>query len=428
MSAAGGSVLGTSPGIVAFAFQPKRSAASTSGLRADLHAQRGEHRVARVGEASRGTSRRTTRRSRSRAPRRRSIACVSTGNSVDGFTTPRSSAAVVVTILNVEPGGCGAEKAMPASARTSPLRGSSAATPPSRPASADHGRLLEAGVDRRPHRPGRGRGFARASTRPPGEQLAARAPAQPLLEHLLEAASAPPASPRGKPCAYSARARRRSPRRHAARRSSPRSPTSGERARSAPAPRRAPCRQRAERRRAPAARSPAGAARRGRSSGNTSRGDQATRSSDDRDPHVAAVASRTRASATHDRDGAPCRRPPVGSSGSSCVAVAVAAGALVGAPELGQRVGARAARARAARTWRGSRRAARPRRTRAPLAPRRCRRSPHEQPADERDSREPGQRGQGTVGEAPAARWGDASSTYGSPASMVVRGTPQRGR
>ena len=63
------------------------------------------------------------------------MAWVSTGNSVEGFTSLRSSAAVVVTILKVEPGGCGAENAIPASARTSPLRGSSAATPPSRPAS-----------------------------------------------------------------------------------------------------------------------------------------------------------------------------------------------------------------------------------------------------------------------------------------------------
>ena len=39
-------------------------------------------------------------------------------------------------ILKTEPGGCGAEKATPASPRTSPSRGRSTATPPNRPASA----------------------------------------------------------------------------------------------------------------------------------------------------------------------------------------------------------------------------------------------------------------------------------------------------
>ena len=54
----------------------------------------------------------------------------------ESFTFFASSAAAVVTILNTDPGGCGAENAMPASARTSPERVSRAATPPSRPARA----------------------------------------------------------------------------------------------------------------------------------------------------------------------------------------------------------------------------------------------------------------------------------------------------
>ena len=63
-------------------------------------------------------------------------ALVSTGNWSPSLTFFFSSAAAVVMILNVEPGGWGAEKATPARARTSPLRGSRAAMPPSRPASA----------------------------------------------------------------------------------------------------------------------------------------------------------------------------------------------------------------------------------------------------------------------------------------------------
>jgi hypothetical protein len=60
----------------------------------------------------------------------------STGNLSESLTFFSSSAAAVVTILNTDPGGCGAEKAMPASARTSPDRVSIAAIPPRRPARA----------------------------------------------------------------------------------------------------------------------------------------------------------------------------------------------------------------------------------------------------------------------------------------------------
>ena len=134
ISAAGGSVLGTSPGIVAGAFQPKRSATSTSsgapilspsGANTELHECANELRKLPPQNSPLAFSSSTPSM----------IACDSMGNSVEGFTSPRSSAAAVVTSLKVEPGGCGAEKAMPASARISPLRGSSAATPPSLPAS-----------------------------------------------------------------------------------------------------------------------------------------------------------------------------------------------------------------------------------------------------------------------------------------------------
>ena len=59
-----------------------------------------------------------------------SVAAVWTGKLSLRRTVRASSAAVSVTILNTEPGGCGAEKATPASASTSPVRGRTAAIPP----------------------------------------------------------------------------------------------------------------------------------------------------------------------------------------------------------------------------------------------------------------------------------------------------------
>ena len=120
---------------MASAFQPKRSATSTSagaptfrpsGANTELHECAKELRKLPPQNSPLAFSSSTPSM----------IAWLSTGNSVDGFTRPRSSAAAVVTSLKVDPGGCGAEKAMPARARISPLRASSAATPPSRPASA----------------------------------------------------------------------------------------------------------------------------------------------------------------------------------------------------------------------------------------------------------------------------------------------------
>ena len=70
---------------------------------------------------------------------------LTTGNSSSSETTPFSSAAVVVIILKVEPGGWGAEKAWPASARTLPLRASRTAMPPDRPASAETAETWRAG-------------------------------------------------------------------------------------------------------------------------------------------------------------------------------------------------------------------------------------------------------------------------------------------
>ena len=65
-----------------------------------------------------------------------SVAEVRTGKEVDGVATPAASAPDRVMILNVEPGGCGADTARPASASTEPSRGRTTATPPSLPPSA----------------------------------------------------------------------------------------------------------------------------------------------------------------------------------------------------------------------------------------------------------------------------------------------------
>ena len=59
-----------------------------------------------------------------------SVADVWTGKLSLRRTECASSAPVNVTILNTDPGGCGAEKARPASASTSPVRGRTAAIPP----------------------------------------------------------------------------------------------------------------------------------------------------------------------------------------------------------------------------------------------------------------------------------------------------------
>ena len=62
------------------------------------------------------------------------------------------SAADAVMILNVEPGGWGAETARPESASTEPSRGRTTAIPPSLSPSAADRRALQPGPDRRAHR------------------------------------------------------------------------------------------------------------------------------------------------------------------------------------------------------------------------------------------------------------------------------------
>ena len=58
------------------------------------------------------------------------VAAVWTGNVAERLVTFSSSTPASVTILNVEPGGCGADWAIPASASTSPVSGRTAAIPP----------------------------------------------------------------------------------------------------------------------------------------------------------------------------------------------------------------------------------------------------------------------------------------------------------
>ena len=264
-------------------------------------------------------------------------ACVSTGNSVDGFTRPSSSAAVAVTILNVEPGGCGAENAMPAERAHLAV------------ARVERGHAAEAPRQRR-SRPPPG-GACRSSSR----RRRTRA-ALPARARALPATSSPPGRPRsrfsktcsrplcptgqsaGKPRANSAaRSAARLLRLHAARRSSRRCPRAARSSTSpGPAASTLPSRERSVARTggsAVAAEPLAGAqlgeheprrpARRGR-------------------PRPARAGrrggSRTRACG---RPRGTSTRPPSAPSGSPAsieVSVAVAAAPAVGAPEARERV------------------------------------------------------------------------------------------
>ena len=126
-------MLATSPGMIGSAFQPYRSAASTS-LSAPTFTPSGAN--TELHDSAKLSWKLPPQNSplafSSSTPSM--MAALSTGNSSEGLTSRCSSAAVVVMILKVEPGGWGAEKAIPARASTSPFLGSSAAMPPKRPA------------------------------------------------------------------------------------------------------------------------------------------------------------------------------------------------------------------------------------------------------------------------------------------------------
>ena len=102
-------------------------------------------------------------------------ALVSTGNLSPSLTLFFSSAAAVVTILNVDPGGWGAEKAMPARARTSAVRGVERGDPAQAAGQRLDGGLLQRGcrwwTARAPPRAARARAstLRPASSVPPGK-------------------------------------------------------------------------------------------------------------------------------------------------------------------------------------------------------------------------------------------------------------------
>ena len=113
-------------------------------------------------------------------------------NSSSSETTPFSSAAVVVIILKVEPGGCGAEKAWPARARTSPLRASSTAMPPTRPARAETAASCRSGsIVVFTGAPARGSASARIRVEPPASLTASSEPPGLPARRALKACSRP---------------------------------------------------------------------------------------------------------------------------------------------------------------------------------------------------------------------------------------------
>ena len=123
------------PASAGSALKPNFSAVATSRFGPQPGAERGEDRVAGVGE---GVLQRAAARL---AVGVLQLDALEHGRGLDGelgrgLATPASSAPDEVMILNVEPGGWGAEEAMPASASTSPVLGRRTATPPKRPASA----------------------------------------------------------------------------------------------------------------------------------------------------------------------------------------------------------------------------------------------------------------------------------------------------
>jgi hypothetical protein len=125
------------------------------------------------------------------------LAPFTTSNSSSGVTTPAWSAAVVVTILNTEPGGRGTLNAEPASARTAPLRASSTAIPPARPANAETAASWRSGsMVVRSACPGRGSDLA--STRSPsGPEATSSPPGLPASRELK--AFSRPLTPTGVP-------------------------------------------------------------------------------------------------------------------------------------------------------------------------------------------------------------------------------------
>ena len=165
ISLAGGIVLVAAPGMPGSVLKPNCSAVLTrrsgprrvpSGANTELHECAKDWRNVPPQDSPLAFSRSTPSRT----------AFVSTGYFEFTPASLCSSTPASVTILNVEPGGCRPEKAIPASARISPVRGRTTATPPRRaPFATSAARCTAGSIDDRTAVAGRG--CVRASTRLP---------------------------------------------------------------------------------------------------------------------------------------------------------------------------------------------------------------------------------------------------------------------
>ena len=209
--AAGGRVLSAAPAIPGGWLKPNRSAVATSraapsftpsGANTELH----------------DTANASTRVPPHSSPLAlcsstpSSVASVASANVLRGLATPACSTPLTVTILNVDPGGCSASKAMPATASTWPLAGSSAITPPYWPPSALTAALCNVGeIVVRTVLPARGATLASTRSLPAVAVLAVAVPvvAVPVVGDwpagAWTASSSPPGVPRRRSSSASSR-------------------------------------------------------------------------------------------------------------------------------------------------------------------------------------------------------------------------------
>ena len=184
ISLAAGIVLVAAPGMPGSVLKPNCSAVFDEALRAQAGAERREDRVARVRE------RLAQRAAAGLAVGVLELDALDHRLRLDGVLRVQPGELVLSTpasvmILNVEPGGCRPEKAIPASARISPVRGRTTATPPRRAPFAAIRRALHLGIDRGVHRRRRARLRPREHARA-GAQLAAGPARDALLEDALQ--------------------------------------------------------------------------------------------------------------------------------------------------------------------------------------------------------------------------------------------------
>ena len=169
--------------------KPKRSAVATSRLAPSLAPSGAKTELQDFAKDVDRACRRRTRRWRSPASTPSSVAAVWTGKVFAGLVTPASSAPVVVTILNVEPGrlqareGDAGEGEHLAGAR--PHRDDAAEAPGQRGRPPPAGPAARSSCARRAPGAARGGEHARA-----GAQLAAGRAGSALVEHPLQAGDA----------------------------------------------------------------------------------------------------------------------------------------------------------------------------------------------------------------------------------------------